>query len=325
MKRTKRVLLTILISLILLIGSVLLYVGVFLPNVALPENYHVEITNENVSRGEYLANHVMVCIDCHSLRNWELFSGPPVEGTEGGGGEVFGREFGFPGIFYSANITPEGIGHWTDAELFRAITSGVTRDRRSIFPVMPYPEYGKLDQEDIDAVIAFVRSLPSIQASWPKREVDFPVNFIINTIPSKASLSVRPSIEDNIKYGSYMTGASACKDCHTKSVQGKIVGEYMAGGFEFQFPDGSILRSLNITPHESGIGRWNRQTFISRFKAYTDPMFPLEVVKKGDFQTVMPWFMYGGMTEEDLGAIFDYLQTIPAVDNKVERITVALN
>jgi hypothetical protein len=325
MKKLLKILLVLLGIVVIVIAGGLIYVKSFLPNVGPPPDIQVELTKEYIERGDYLSNHVMVCIDCHSLRDWELFSGPPIPGTFGAGGEYFGREFGFPGVFISPNITPYGVGEWSDGELFRAITTGVTRDNQAIFPVMPYLDYGKLDEEDIRAVIAFVRTLPSIEASHPEREVDFPLNFILNTIPKKASLTTRPDPSFMVDYGKYMFTAAACTECHTKAVGGKVVGEYLAGGYEFNFPDGSVLRSTNITPHETGIGFWNREFFINRFRLYTDTLYDNPAVGPGEFQTVMPWVMYGGMTEKDLGAIYDYLKTVPPVDNFVERFTFAEN
>src|SRR6202012_5065901 len=112
---------------------------------------------EKIERGRYLANYVTVCMDCHSTRDWSKFSGPLKEGTLGQGGELFNQKFGFPGTYYSRNITPEGISRYTDGELFRLITTGVTKEGKPMFPVMPYPYYGKMDPDDIMCVIAYIR------------------------------------------------------------------------------------------------------------------------------------------------------------------------
>jgi len=323
MKKLLRVILIALGVFVIVIVLALVYVKFSLPNVGAAPEIAVELTPERVKHGDYLANHVMVCIDCHSLRDWQYFSGPPIIGTEGAGGERFGRDFGFPGEFFSPNITPSGVGDWTDGELFRAITTGVTRDGSAIFPLMPYPDYGKLDEDDIKDVIAFIRTLSSIENEIPEREIDFPLNFILNTIPKKASLTTRPNPMDRINFGEYMFTAAACTECHTKAVKGKVVGEYLAGGFEFNLPDGSVLRSTNITPHVTGIGLWSEAFFVNRFKYYVDTAYVYEVVGPGEFMTVMPWIMYGGMTEEDLGSLYQFLRTVPAVENVVERFTVA--
>jgi hypothetical protein len=83
-----------------------------------------------------------------------------------------------------------------------------------------------------------------------------------------------------------------------------------------------VVRSANITPDkETGIGTWNKEIFIKRFR---DSMLLAEqAVKPGDYNTVMPWTTYAGMNDTDLGAIYDYLTTLPAVNNKVEKFTPA--
>ena len=89
-----------------------------------------------------------------------MYAGPIIEGTFGGGGEKFGKEAGFPGTLYSKNITPYALHNWTDGEIFRATTSGETKDGKALFPLMGYPAYGKMDREDVYSIIAYVRTLP---------------------------------------------------------------------------------------------------------------------------------------------------------------------
>jgi mono/diheme cytochrome c family protein len=251
----------------------------------------------------------MVCIDCHSKRDFSLFSAPPIPGTEATGGERFDATMGFPGVFISPNITPFGIGEWTDGELFRLITTGVRRDGTPIFPIMPYHSYGKMDVEDIEAVIAYIRSVEPVETSHPKSKPDFPFNLIMRTMPAEASFTKRPNPSDQVAYGGYLVTAGACADCHTKFEDGAYIGEPLAGGREFAFPDG-ILSSSNLTPHSSGLGNWTEEIFLQRFKMY-DENHSLEKVGPGDFQTIMPWAMYAGMKEEDLKAIFTYLKSLP--------------
>jgi hypothetical protein len=94
------------------------------------------------------------------------------------------------------------------------------------------------------------------------------------------------------------------------------------GGREFPMPFG-IIRSSNITPDtETGIGNWNQDVFIGRFKAYdiAHNNQPADV-KQGEFNSMMPWVMYAGMKNEDLAAIYTYLKTIKPIKNKVEKFT----
>lgn len=309
------------------IGAILLgiitYVKVALPSVGPAPDITVEHTPERVARGQYLATSVMVCVDCHSTRDWSLFSGPPKPGTLGMGGEVFDQKLGFPGKFVAKNITPYSLSSWTDGEIFRAITSGVSKDGSALFPIMPHHNFGQLDKEDIYAVITYLRNLPPIENKTEVSVADFPMNLIINTIPQQATLGKRPDPADTIAYGKYLVTAASCNDCHTRQEKGKFVGEPFAGGFEFQFPDGSILTSPNITPHATGIGSWSQEQFVERFKQYTDSGFVLPRVQPGGFQTVMPWSMYAGITERDLAAMYQYLRTLKPQNNVVERFKPA--
>jgi len=316
-------LLIVLAVIVLIIFGAVAYVAFALPNVGAAPNLHIEITPQRIERGKYLANSVMMCGECHSKRDFTLFSAPPVKGTEFSGGEIFDHSMGFPGIFVSANITPAGIGDWTDGELYRLITTGVKRDGKPIFPVMPYHNYGKMATEDIESVIAYLRTLEPVEVMHPKSVVDFPFNLILNTIPKPAEPGTLPSPGDAIAYGGYMFNAAACGECHTKFKDGEFIGPMGVGGREFEFPDGSILRTPNLTPHETGIGFMSREDFIRRFKMYDEPGFQFHKVGPGDFQTIMPWSIYAGMEESDLGAMWDYLQTLEPVDNFVERFTPA--
>ncbi|MFW5756773.1 MAG: c-type cytochrome [Tangfeifania sp.] len=325
MKKLMKYSLFVVAAIVILVAAAVAYVSFALPNVGEAPEMEVSITPQKVERGKYLAYNVMMCADCHSVRDFSIFSGPPTPGTEFAGGDVFDHNMGFPGRFTSSNITPYGIGDWTDGELFRLITTGVKRDGNPIFPVMPYHKYGQMDSEDIEAVIAYLRTIDPVENDHPESKPDFPVNFIMRTMPKKAGLNSKPPTSDTVAYGKYMATAAACFDCHTNFRKGKFVGPEGGGGREFHFPDGSIVRAPNITPHETGINQFTKESFVQRFKMYTDSGFVLPKVNPGEFQTIMPWYMYSGMTEEDLSAIYAYLQTLEPHDNMVVRFTPAQN
>lgn len=325
MKKLLRILGYLLLLIVVLAGALLTYVKTALPDVGAPEDIKVELTNERIERGRYLANSVTVCMDCHSVRDWSKFSGPLTEGTLGQGGDRFDQSIGMPGVFYARNITPEGISRYTDGELFRVITTGVTKEGRAMFPLMPFLYYGKMDQEDIYSIIAYIRTLEPVKNEVPESVPDFPMNFIINTLPKKASLQKRPDPSDQLAYGAYMVNASGCIECHTQVDKGQIIPEVaFSGGREFNFPDGSVVRSANITTDEkTGIGSWTKEQFLARFKAYADSSYVLPGVSPGEFNTIMPWTMYSQMKEEDLAAIFTYLQSVKPIENSVIKYSVA--
>ena len=319
MKKFLKFLVYIVLILVVLVGALLTYVKTALPDVGAPEDITVERTPERIERGRYLAHSVSICMDCHSTRDWTKFSGPLTEGTLGKGGDRFDQSVGMPGVFFAKNITPEGITRYTDGEMLRVITTGVNKDGRAMFPLMPYLYYGKMDREDIYSIIAYIRTLEPIANSVPESAPDFPMNFIINTIPQPAQPQTRPDPSDQLAYGAYMVNASGCIECHTNVEKGQIIKELsFSGGREFGFPDGAVVRSANITQDkETGIGNWTKEQFVARFKMFSDSAYVLPGVNPGEFNTIMPWTMYSGMTNEDLEAIFTYLQTIGPISNKV--------
>jgi Cytochrome c len=160
--------------------------------------------------------------------------------------------------------------------------------------------------------------LPSVKKDIPASKADFPMNFIMKTIPQEASPQAMPSKSDLAAYGKYLITAASCMDCHTRFESGKYVGDPFSGKREFKMPDGSIIYSANITPDkETGIGLWSKEMFIAKFKSHADTNYHPATVKTGQANTLMPWDNYGTMNSEDLGAIFTYLQTVKPVKLRV--------
>ena len=108
-----------------------------------------------VARGAYLAGPVAHCLECHT----------PMQGGHNdmsrlGAG---GMEFRGPwGVSVARNITPHanGLGGWTDAEIVRAVTQGVSRDGRQLAPPMAFWAYRDMSQQDLADLVAYLRSMP---------------------------------------------------------------------------------------------------------------------------------------------------------------------
>ena len=287
------------------------------------ENIKVQPTTERLNRGQYLVEHVVGCIDCHSQRDFSKYSGPIVEGTIGMGGFEFNRRLaGVPGSIYAKNITPAGIGDYSDGELLRVLTTGITKNNEALFPMMPYQHYGNgVSREDLYSIIAYIKTLKPIVNKIPDRQLNFPMNLIVNTIPSPAYIpSSIPSVTDTVAYGKYMVNAAGCLDCHTRFIKGKPeAGMEYAGGFEFTFPNGDVITTANLTPDlNTGIGALSKENFIAKFKTFDNAAARNISVGDHTKNTVMPWTALAGMSEQDLGAIYTFLRSLKPIERKID-------
>jgi hypothetical protein len=322
MKKVFKIIIYLLLSVILIIGAVIIYVTMFLPSIKVDNELKVEQTPERIERGKYLANNVMGCMDCHAERDKSLYTMPVITETRGLGGTLWSEDQGFPGMLYSVNITSYHLKDWSDGELFRAITAGVSRDGTALFPIMPYLEYGRLPKEDIYDVIAYLRTLEPVRKEQPPRKMEFPLSLIVHLMPVEGKHDLVPS-SDPVKHGEYMVTAAACYDCHTPMEDGRYIKDMaFAGGFEFQMETGGVVRSSNITPDpETGIGSWTREAFVAKFKSFRNDIFTPHKIQPGQFNTEMPWTYYANMKEEELSAIYDYLMSLEPISHKVEKFT----
>ncbi|MBK8691991.1 MAG: cytochrome C [Deltaproteobacteria bacterium] len=244
----------------------------------------IESTPERLARGRYLADHVAVCADCHSERDWTSFAGPIIRGTRGAGGTRFGHDIGFPGEVVSRNITShpvDGVGAWSDGELVRAIREGVDRGGRPLAPIMPYEHFRSMGDDDVRAVV--LGALAAARGALKSRAADgLPLSLLVRTIPAPAGARgdgrvTTPAPRVDAAYGRYLVTLASCADCHTPSVRGEaIAGREFAGGQEFQLP-GYVLRSANITPDPTGIGAMSEDAFVARFHSYRTPPEQAEV------------------------------------------------
>jgi mono/diheme cytochrome c family protein len=303
-------------GLVLLIALALGVAFTVLPRSRPASTERIEATAERLARGKYLAENVSGCIECHSERDWTKLGGPLKADTRGAGGHCLTPEIGFPGTTCPTNLTSDaktGLGSRTDGEVLRAMREGVSHDGRALFMYMPYMSFASLSDEDARSIVAYLRTLPPVEKASGVTEVQFPLTLIMRVIPSPLEGPVSaPERTNTLAHGEYLVKISGCKGCHTAEGEGL---EY-AGGNPMRGPWGEEVVSANITPdEETGIGRMTREAFIQRFKGYAQLDSSLPAVP-GTLST-MPWVSYAGMTEEDLGAIFDYLRTVKPTRNAV--------
>jgi mono/diheme cytochrome c family protein len=251
-----------------------------------------------VERGEYLVRGPMGCGNCHTPMGPEGF----VMEQELGGRLVDD----IPEVFtaWAPNITPAGrIAEWSDAELARAIREGVRPDGSLIGPPMPFSMYRGLGDEDLAAVVAFLRTLPAVENEVPASTYHIPLPPAYG--PPVESVTA-PERGVTAEYGAYLAGpVSHCMECHTPmGPQGPMLDTALGqGGFAFHGPWGTSIAS-NLTSSEDGLA------------GYSDDEIKAMVTQgvRPDGSAMMPPMPYGylaQMTPEDLDAVVLYLRSLP--------------
>jgi len=285
---------------------------------------NVDSINAVIARGRYLAVNVAGCADCHSTRDFTKYSGPIVPGTQGQGGFLFDQKLaGVPGMVYARNITPDpetGIGSWTDEEILRALTQGISKNGDTLFPIMPYPNYNRMAKEDLLSIIAFIKTLKPIKNKVPERTLFAPISMFYPAAHLQPSIenNTRPGKGDMVKYGEYLVNAADCATCHTPMTPtGPDMSKRLAGGYHFNVGSFEVT-SANITPDmTTGIGKWTEEQFLTKFTQYRD--HENYNYNAGKDNTIMPVSLIAGMEDYDLKAIFAYLRTVPPVVNQVKK------
>lgn len=276
-----------------------------------------------LERGEYLSLHVAGCVDCHSKRDFTKFSGPVIPGTEGGGGFVFDEKLGLPGKIFGRNITPDnetGIGTWTDDDILKAMTQGISKNGDTLFPLMPYIQYNHMAKEDLLSIIAYIKTWKPIRNKVPARQLMMPIAMAYPGPALQASVdgNVRPPESDKVQYGGYLATMADCGTCHSpQTPQGPDVNRMFAGGYTFDLGTNKVS-SANITPDSTtGIGAWTEERFLNKFTQYREEKS--YNYNPGNQNSVMPLSILAGIKDEDLKAIYAYLRTVKPVSNKVEK------
>ncbi|MBM3795819.1 MAG: cytochrome c [Acidobacteria bacterium] len=211
----------------------------------------VESTPERIARGELIFA-TAGCADCHSDTDTTHFGFPVKEGGLGKGKPI--PEL--PGTIAAPNLTsdPEtGAAPFTDGQLIRAIREGIGYDERVLFPMMPVTEYREMSDEDVQSVMAYIRTIPPIRNALPPSKVMFPVNLFIKSLP-KVVESVPPP--EPSRRGAYLAKINGCYFCHTPTERDQPVpAKAFSGGHVFSLAKDVRVVSANLTPDRAtGLG-----------------------------------------------------------------------
>jgi len=275
--------LTSLLTLVVAAVSVLALVGLakfYAPRSDPAPDLKVAGTPQQVERGHYLAN--SLCVECHSTTA-EL----PLTG-----GRDFAKEIPIPvGIIVSANLTPAGpLKYWSDGEIFRTLRSGIDRDGHHLIVMSGVPVRNMSD-EDIQAVIAFLRSQPAVSNETPNppdqpsllAAIMYGAGMLPQGLPPVAEEIVAPLRAPTAEYGEYLVSFVGCRDCHGEDLSGG-----KPGGLA---PVGPSLRVVK---------GWTGEQFLTTLRTGVDP-------SGHALKDSMPWKVLGRMDDDDLTAIYQYL------------------
>jgi len=271
-----------------------------------------------VARGRYLANGPAHCVGCHTpegpLAPLDPNEPPPMIG---------GYAFGVPGGTVRApNLTPDpetGIGERTDAELVQALRYGRRPDGSALLPFM---ELQGLSDEDLVAVLSYLRSLPAVRSEVQVRDLNVFGSVLIGLFVGAKGPSHDPPRRSprgpSIERGAYLVNdVASCAGCHTRrSRTGGYKGPRLSGGYRMadEVDASQVLVTPNLTPDSmtGHIAQWTEDDFVARFRAGRRlPGSP------------MPWDSYALMREDDLRAIYRYLRSLAPVRHDVAPIVRA--
>lgn len=263
------------------------------------------IAQTPVERGGYLVNAVMACDNCHTPREK---TGLVMDKRFSGGSQLWDTP---AYTVKGSNISPDrdtGIGAWSDAEIKRSLTDGVRRHGVSMAPQMPSAFYKILTPRDLDAMVAYMRSIAPV-----RNEVQAPVyRAAMHTepVPGATKPYSDADLREPVKRGFYLATLAHCMECHGRKPDGTqdYKGSWGKGGYVFKGPWGTAVVP-NISSHpKSGIGAWTDEEIkrslthgVSRDgRAFKPPM------ARQDY--------FSRLTEEDLNAFVAWIRTIPPLE-----------
>jgi len=282
-----------------------------------------------IARGEYLVYGPSHCVECHASSFEEfqkVLTGEkvPLQG---------GTKFEAPplGAIYSKNLTPDpetGIGRYTDGEIARMMRYNVRPNgRASVGPMMPFHN---MSDEDMIAIISFLRLQRAVRHQVPDNEWTI-AGKIIRSLsssfkprdpavvhPPKTAPEEKPTKERGEYLARYVAN---CVGCHTPlhDTTFEPIGPDFSGGEEFEpmpLPGAdrqTWFRTPNITPRQgSALMKFpDRATFVARFK----------VGGRQHPGTPMPWESYSRMSSDDVGALYEFLRSLPPAEGMSGEVT----
>jgi mono/diheme cytochrome c family protein len=244
------------------------------------ESVAIPTSDDALARGQHIVEAISICTNCH-------------------GDDLGGKGFSEPGIIVSGNAPnltagAGGIGAgFADEDWVRAIRHGVKPNGDAI-RAMASNDYYVMSDEDLGAVIAYVKSVPPVDRDAKPMKVGLLGTIVMGSmyhlpagqIDHEAPRPVAPEAGVTVEYGKYLVSIAACQSCHGKKLDGKSDDPFGA-------------------PNLIKVGNnWTEEQFVNTIRQGIDP--------KGHKlnRDYMPWDYYTRMTDDELSAIWLYLESL---------------
>jgi len=251
------------------------------------DSVSVPTDSASIARGGHLVRNLISCTLCHGADlGGAVYSSSPAIGTVAGPNLTRGKG---------------GVGAgYVDMDYVRAIRRGVRRDGRSLI-VMPSEVFTHLSQQDLGAVIAFLKQVPPVDREVPKSRFGPMGRALLaagkmNILVAGKTPHITPPAsvpaDTTAAYGKYIADVTGCHGCHGFGLSGgKVAG-----------PPG-LPPASNLTP--AGIGSWTEADLTRALREGKRP----DGTRLDEF---MPWKVFRGMTDAEIHAIWLYLRSVPA-------------
>lgn len=253
-----------------------------------------------IARGRHLVVAVGQCAECHN----EDFGGKVIVNDP-----VLGR-------LASANLTPGqgGIAQLSDADIVRAVRQGLKPNGTSL-AFMPSSDYSRFSNADMVAILSYLRSLPPVNRPWepsqfgPMGRVLLVTKTIPEFLPARYLRHDGADVPEvasgpTAVYGEYLAHVAGCTGCHTPSLHGGPI----PGG------DPSMPPAANIS--RDGLHGWSEDDFLHALHTGQRPDNTV-------ISSAMPWRFSGQMTDDELRAIWRYIQSLPSTPDATGPATAS--
>lgn len=242
----------------------------------------------DAARGQYLVQ-VAGCGGCHGAFKLATDKGVPLAG---------GNEFKSPlGTFYSPNLTM--FQDVTYSDLDKPLRQGISLySGKVLAPIMPYNMYHNLSDSDVASIAAYLRSLTPVDNNIPASQPGSGMSSL-KALPAQSIAG--PKMDDSADNGGYLVNVVAgCGNCH--SSRGAVAGRELSGGTRNLGTDDHPIYAPSIDGSALVANGYNKDNFAATLKLGIRP-------RGAPLAPQMPWRRYSRMTDNDLAAIWNYLQT----------------